>query len=179
VDDYTEIFVLGSDPNNPDSDADGLLDGGDFMPTMHWIFPLIGLGVLLFAAAVGVRRFRETYMVEEFVTEAEPASLGLEPGMDIVVEYKIRDGRVIFGVVVRNGSDNPMQNVQVILGVPDLTDTIQTQSLGTVDPDTVSIAQIEFELQPGAEGELVGMVEYDSVEGEHRIVNLKPVKIVA
>ncbi len=48
-----------------------------------------------------------------------------------------------------------------------------------MEPDTVSVAQIEFELQPGAEGELVGMVEYDSVEGEHRIVNLKPVRIVA
>ena len=57
--------------------------------------------------------------------------------MDIAVEYKIRDGHVIFGVVVRNGADNPMQNVQVIFGVPDLTDTIKTQSLGTVDPDTV------------------------------------------
>ncbi|TET09282.1 MAG: hypothetical protein E3J86_08675 [Candidatus Thorarchaeota archaeon] len=179
VDDYTEIFVLGSDPNNQDSDSDGLLDGVDFMPTMHWIVPMIGIGVVIFIAAVGVKRFRETYMVEEFVTTADPASLGLEPGMDIVVEYKIREGRVIFGVVVRNGSKNPMQNVQVILGVPDLTDDIKTENLGTVEPDTVSVAQIQFELQPGAEGELVGMIEYDSVEGEHRIVNLKPVKIVA
>ncbi len=118
-------------------------------------------------------------MVKEFVTTAEPASLGLEPGMDIAVEYKIRDGRVIFGVVVRNGAKNAMHNVQVILGVPDLTDQIKTQNLGTVEPDTVSIAQIEFELQPGAEGELVGMVEYDSIEDEHKVVNLKPVRIVA
>jgi hypothetical protein len=95
------------------------------------------------------------------------------------VEYKIRGGKVIFGVVIRNGSKVPMHNVQVVLGVPDLTDTIKTQTAGTVEPDTVSVTEIDFELQPGAEGELVGMVEYDSVEGEHRIVNLKPVKIVA
>ncbi|MHA2351648.1 MAG: hypothetical protein ACXABX_00840, partial [Candidatus Thorarchaeota archaeon] len=158
---------------------DGILDGQDFLPTIHWIFPIAGLLVLAFVAAVGIRRFRDRYMIEEFVTKAEPASLGLEPGMDIAVEYKIRDGRVIFGVVVRNGADNPMQNVQVILGVPDLTDAIKTENLGTVEPDTVSVAEIEFELQPGAEGELVGMVEYDNVEGEHMIVNLKPVRIVA
>jgi hypothetical protein len=42
-----------------------------------------------------------------------------------------------------------------------------------------SLTEIIFELQPGAEGELVGMVEYDTPEGEHRIVNLKPVRIVA
>jgi hypothetical protein len=29
------------------------------------------------------------------------------------------------------------------------------------------------------ESELIGMVEYDSVEGKHMIVNLKPVRIVA
>jgi hypothetical protein len=39
--------------------------------------------------------------------------------------------------------------------------------------------EIKFELQPGAEGELVGMVEYDNAEGKHMIVNLKPVRIVA
>ena len=179
VDDYREVMVLGTDPNRQDSDQDGILDGSDFLPTVHWIFPIAGLLVLVFVAAVGIRRFRDTYMVEEFVTKAEPASLGLEPGMDIAVEYKIRDGHVIFGVVVRNGSDNPMQNVQVVLGVPDLTDAIKTENLGTVEPDTVSVAEIQFELQPGAEGELVGMVEYDSVEGEHKVVNLKPVRIVA
>ena len=99
--------------------------------------------------------------------------------MNITVEYKIRGGMVVFGVVVRNGSKVPMHNVQVVLGVPDLTDTIKTETIGEVSPDTVSVVEIEFELQPGAEGELVGMVEYDSVEGEHRIVNLKPVRIVA
>jgi hypothetical protein len=99
--------------------------------------------------------------------------------MDIAVEYKIRGGLVIFGVVVRNGSDNPMRNVQVVLGVPDLTDTIKTETIGEVIPDTVSVVEIEFELQLGAEGELVGMVEYDNVEGKHMIVNLKPVRIVA
>jgi hypothetical protein len=72
-----------------------------------------------------------------------------------------------------------MASVQVVLGIPDLTDTIKSQAVGTVELDTVSVTEIEFELQPGAEGELVGMVEYDSVEGEHRIVNLKPVRIVA
>ena len=36
-----------------------------------------------------------------------------------------------------------------------------------------------FELQSGSEGELVGVVEYDSIEGEHRIANLRPVKTVA
>ena len=179
IDDYREVIVLGTDPNSRDSDQDGIMDGQDFLPTIHWIFPIAGIIVLLFVAAVGVRRFRDRYMVDEFVTKAEPASLGLEPGMDIAVEYKIRDGRVIFGVVVRNGADNPMQNVQVTLGVPDLTDTIKTENLGNVEPDTVSVAEIEFELQPGAEGELVGMVEYDNVEGEHMIVNLKPVRIVA
>jgi hypothetical protein len=179
IDDYTEVMVLGTDPNSRDSDGDGIMDGQDFLPTIHWIFPIAGLLVLVFVGAVGIKRFRDTYMVDEFVTRAEPASLGLEPGMDIAVEYKIRSGKVIFGVVVRNGADNAMQNVQVILGVPDLTDAIKTADLGTVEPDTVSVAQIEFELQPGAEGELVGMVEYDSVEGEHKVVNLKPVRIVA
>jgi hypothetical protein len=143
------------------------------------VFPIAGIFALAFVLAIVAKRVRENYLVEEFVTKAEPASLGLEPGMDIAVEYKIRDGRVIFGVVVRNGADNPMQNVQVILGVPDLTDTIKTENLGTVEPDSISVAEIEFELQPGAEGELVGMVEYDSVDGEHKVVNLKPVRIVA
>ncbi|MHA1928520.1 MAG: hypothetical protein ACTSV2_08075, partial [Candidatus Thorarchaeota archaeon] len=133
----------------------------------------------IFVVAVSVKRIREEYFVDEFITSAEPASLGLEPGMEIAVEYKIRGGLVIFGVVVRNGSKVPMHNVQVVLGVPDLTDTIKTEMIGAVEPDTVSVVEIEFELQPGAEGELVGMVEYDSVEGEHRIVNLKPVRIVA
>jgi hypothetical protein len=149
------------------------------MPTFHWIYPLILAGAGIFGLAVGVKRVRETYFVEEFITKAEPASLGLEPGMDIAVEYKIRGGLVVFGVVVRNGSDNPMRNVQVVLGVPDLTDTIKTETIGEIAPDTVSVVEIEFELQPGAEGELVGMIEYDSIEGEHRIVNLKPVRIVA
>jgi hypothetical protein len=118
-------------------------------------------------------------MVEEYVTEAEPASLGLEPGMNIAVEYKIRGGMVVFGVVIRNGSEQPMSNVQVVLGVPDLTDTIKTEDVGTVEAGALSVTEINFELQPGAEGELVGMVEYDTPEGEHRIVNLKPVRIVA
>jgi hypothetical protein len=72
-----------------------------------------------------------------------------------------------------------MNNVQVVLGIPDLTDTIQSESAGTVEPGDLTVVEVEFELQPGAQGELVGMIEYDSIEGEHRIVNLKPVKIVA
>ncbi len=122
---------------------------------------------------------RDRYAKKEYVTTAEPGSIGLEPGMEVLVEYKIREGKVVFGVVVRNDSENAMQNVQVILGVPDLTDTIKSQNVGTVDPGNTSVVEIDFELQPGAEGELVGMVEYDSAEGEHRTVNLQPVKIVA
>jgi hypothetical protein len=99
--------------------------------------------------------------------------------MEVLVEYKIREGKVVFGVVVRNESANPMQDVQVVLGVPDLTDTIRSENLGTVEPNSMSVVEIDFELQPGAEGELVGMLEYDSVEGEHRTVNLRPVKITA
>ena len=99
--------------------------------------------------------------------------------MEVVVEYKIREGKVVFGVVVRNESPNPMQDVQVILGVPDLTDTIRSENMGTVEPNTTSVIEIDFELQPGAEGELVGMLEYDSIDGEHKTVNLRPVKITA
>jgi len=177
--DYDEIFVYGSNPLLSDTDGDGLMDGSDFMPTVHWIWPLLIAFVGIFVIAVAVKRIKETYFVEEFITRAEPASLGLEPGMEIMVDYKIRGGLVVFGVVVRNGSKNAMHNVQVVLGVPDLTDSIKTETIGEIVPGTVSVVEIEFELQPGAEGELVGMVEYDSVEGEHRIVNLKPVKIVA
>lgn len=36
-----------------------------------------------------------------------------------------------------------------------------------------------FEFQSSSEGELIEMLEYDSVEGEHQVVNLRPVKIVA
>ena len=151
----------------------------DFMPTLHWIYPLVVVFIGIFVTAVGVKRIRENYFVDEFITTSEPASLGLEPGMNIAVEYKIRGGLVVFGVVVRNGSKVAMHNVQVVLGVPDLTDTIKTETIGEIVPDTVSVVEIEFELQPGAEGELVGMVEYDNIEGKHMIVNLKPVRIVA
>ncbi|MCK5302761.1 MAG: hypothetical protein KAJ96_06455, partial [Candidatus Thorarchaeota archaeon] len=177
--DYDEIFVYGSNPLSTDSDGDGLLDAADFMPTVHWIVPAAGIVGLLIALAIVTKRVREDYFMEEFVTTAEPASPGLEPGMAIAVEYKIREGKVVFGVVIRNGSENAMQNVQVILGVPDLTDSIRSEAIGTVEAGAMNVVEIEFELQPGAEGELVGMVEYDSVEGEHRVVNLRPVKIVA
>jgi hypothetical protein len=151
----------------------------DFQPTVHWIFPLAGILLLAFIGAIGFRRLRQQITTKEFVTEAEPASPGLEPGMNVAVEYKIREGKVIFGVVVRNGSKDPMQNVQVTLGVPDLTDTIKSENIGMIEAGSLSVVEIDFDLQPGAQGELVGMLEYDNVEGEHKTVNLKPVRIVA
>ena len=178
--DYEEVMLYGSDPLLADTDGDGIIDPLDILGvTVHWVFPLGGLLIMLFIAAVVVKRFKEKRAAEEYLTTAEPASEGLEPGMDVVVEYKIRGGKVIFGVVVRNDSPNIMSNVMVILGIPDLTDAIKSQNVGNIEPSNNAVLQIEFELQPGAEGELVGMIEYDSAEGEHRVVNLRPVRIVA
>jgi hypothetical protein len=177
--DYEEVRIYGTDPLIVDSDADGLIDPLDFNPRMHWLVPGVALLILAGIMTVTYRRIRGPSRRGEYVTTAEPASLGLEPGMDIAVEYKIREGKVVFGVAIRNDSTNPMNNVQVVLGVPELTDTIQSKDVGTVEPGDRSVVEVEFELQPGAEGELVGMVEYDSATGEHRIVNLKPVRIVA
>ncbi|MFW9919928.1 MAG: hypothetical protein ACFFED_10030, partial [Candidatus Thorarchaeota archaeon] len=176
--DFEEV-VFGTNPNNQDTDGDWIPDPQDAFATTHWGFQLGGILALAFVAAVLVKRVRDRRKAREYVTRAEPASEGLEPGMDIAVEYKIREGKVVFGVVIRNGSRFTMSNVMVILGIPDLTDAIKSKTIGTVDPDAVSIVQIEFELQPGAQGELVGMLEYDTEDGEHRVVNLRPVKIVA
>jgi hypothetical protein len=176
--DYEEVAIYGSSPTIADTDGDSIPDPLDFNPRTHWMVPMVGLFILAIASVVVYRRVRSTYR-REYVTRAEPASPGLEPGMDVVVEYKIRDGKVVFGVAVRNDSTSPMSNVQVVLGIPDLTETIKSENVGAVEPGDLAVAMVEFELQPGAEGELVGMVEYDAADGEHRIVNLKPVKIVA
>ncbi|MHA2303521.1 MAG: hypothetical protein ACXACD_21480, partial [Candidatus Thorarchaeota archaeon] len=177
--DYEEVAIHGTSPLDADSDQDGIMDSQDFNPRIHWVVPFAGLILVAGIAVVVYRRVRRSYKPEGYVTTSEPASPGLEPGMDVVVEYKIRDGKVVFGVAVRNDSVNPMSNVQVVLGIPDLTDAIQSVAAGTVEPGELSVVEVEFELQPGAAGELVGMVEYDAIDGEHRIVNLKPVKIVA
>jgi hypothetical protein len=177
--DYEEVAIYGTSPLLVDSDQDGIIDSMDFDPRVHWVIPIAGLVLFAGIAVVVYRRVKRSYKPEGFVTAAEPASPGLEPGMDVVVDYKIRDGKVVFGVAVRNDSEKPMRNVQVVLGIPDLTETIQSVAAGTVEAGDLSVVEVEFELQPGAAGELVGMLEYDSVEGEHRIVNLKPVKIVA
>jgi hypothetical protein len=151
----------------------------DFDARTHWGL-LAGLvAVVVFVGAVSGKRIRDELRARKPVTRAEPTAEGLEPGMDVVVEYKIREGRVVFGVVVRNESKISMQNVQVTLGVPDLTETIKSEQMGIVDPGQVSVVEMDFELQPGAEGELVGMLEYDTLDGDHRTVNLRPVKIVA
>ncbi|MHA1933991.1 MAG: hypothetical protein ACW97A_01800 [Candidatus Thorarchaeota archaeon] len=177
--DYDELMLFGTNPLNADTDSDFWLDDTDPFPTLNTVLFIGPIIIFLFIGLVVIKQIRDRRLAKEFVTEAEPASLGLEPGMDVVVEYKIREGKVIFGVVVRNGSINPMHNVMVVLGVPDLTDTIKSENVGTIEADTTKVLELEFELQPGAEGELVGMVEYDSITGEHRIVNLRPVKIVA
>jgi hypothetical protein len=177
--DYQEVMVFDTDPLSADTDQDGLLDGLDFDPRTHWGL-LAGTALLVFfIAAVSVKRIRDELRAREPVTTAEPTAEGLEPGMEVVVEYKIREGKVVFGVVVRNNSKISMQNVQVTLGVPDLTDSVKCEQMGIIDSEESSVIEMAFELQPGAEGELVGMLEYDTLDGEHRTVNLRPVKIVA
>ena len=176
--DAYEISV-NLNPLSTDTDGDSISDNVDFDPYVHVGYYVTALFVGIVGMAIVVVKLRRKMAVKEYVTEAEPASPGLEPGMEVVVEYKIRSGKVVFGVVVRNGSNTVMQNVHVVLGIPDLTDTIKSELMGTIEPGNSAVAEIEFELEPGAVGELVGMVEYDSPEGDHRVVNLRPVRIVA
>jgi hypothetical protein len=107
-----------------------------------------------------------------------PAIIAYEPPQDVAIEYKISEGMVVFEVVIRNNTKTSMQNTQVTLGVPDLTEIIKCEQMGSVDSGENAVFEIGFELQPGAEGELVGMLEYDTADGKHRTVHLRPIKIV-